>query len=458
LKKVEDKIRKFAPLYSEMYLLYVPPSTGKTASSTSTIRRIKMESGGESGGAGLTEEMSVGQLREKVAEVLVSQQHQEPGARFRMIHCGKVLQEDDKKLQALGISTRSSIQVIPMNPDDEDEREEVKIPPAPSSEDDIHQFMIAFGMAVRNPNFTQMAAKASKNLEDMCASVPGLDRDPVACAFISKPELMLSLLHPETFKYVAEKHPCLIEVANNLANEVAILESKPGASSSDQNKEGNSSGATNPFAYHLDEMSDDDFDDDESMETEAAAQTGGTGGAQPFQPISAEQLRAALNAATFGGGGGGLFGGVTGMGPAAPAPSMPPGMAGTSSGSGAGSSMQSPITQDQLAAALAAATGSSASSSAAMTPAAAVPSGSAAAANPFSFLGAAAAAAPAAAAGTSGGGGAAPNWEKELTKMREMGITDETLAKKALQLMGGDIQAAIELIFSGWDGMDDTTN
>jgi len=52
----------------------------------------------------------------------------------------------------------------------------------------------------------------------------------------------------------------------------------------------------------------------------------------------------------------------------------------------------------------------------------------------------------------------APNWEKELTKMKEMGITDETLAKKALQLMGGDIQAAIELIFSGWDGMDDTTN
>ena len=50
------------------------------------------------------------------------------------------------------------------------------------------------------------------------------------------------------------------------------------------------------------------------------------------------------------------------------------------------------------------------------------------------------------------------NWESELAKMREMGISDETLAKKALTLMGGDIQAAIELIFSGWDGMDDSSN
>ena len=46
--------------------------------------------------------------------------------------------------------------------------------------------MLAFGMAVRNPNFNQMATKAAKNLEDLCASVPGLDKDPVACAFLSK--------------------------------------------------------------------------------------------------------------------------------------------------------------------------------------------------------------------------------------------------------------------------------
>ena len=36
--------------------------------------------------------------------------------------------------------------------------------------------------------------------------------------------------------------------------------------------------------------------------------------------------------------------------------------------------------------------------------------------------------------------------------MREMGIKDESLARKALTEMGGDLQAAIDLIFSGWLG------
>ena len=39
--------------------------------------------------------------------------------------------------------------------------------------------------------------------------------------------------------------------------------------------------------------------------------------------------------------------------------------------------------------------------------------------------------------------------------MREMGIQDESLARKALTVMGGDLQAAIDLIFSGWLGQDD---
>ena len=62
--------------------------------------------------------------------------------------------------------------------------------------------------------------------------------------------------------------------------------------------------------------------------------------------------------------------------------------------------------------------------------------------------------------------------------MREMGIVDEGLALRALQIMGGDLQvpkdsqnltwnvltdvalnislqAAVDLIFSGWEGGDD---
>ena len=58
--------------------------------------------------------------------------------------------------------------------------------------------------------------------------------------------------------------------------------------------------------------------------------------------------------------------------------------------------------------------------------------------------------------------------------MREMGIVDEGLALRALQIMGGDLQvpkflpliyylkyfdgllqAAVDLIFSGWEGEDE---
>ncbi len=42
--------------------------------------------------------------------------------------------------------------------------------------------------------------------------------------------------------------------------------------------------------------------------------------------------------------------------------------------------------------------------------------------------------------------------------MKEMGIQDEALARKALTVMGGDMQAAIDLIFSGWLGDDDSAN
>lgn len=43
----------------------------------------------------------------------------------------------------------------------------------------------------------------------------------------------------------------------------------------------------------------------------------------------------------------------------------------------------------------------------------------------------------------------------KVERMKEMGIIDEGLALQALQIMGGDLQAAVDLIFSGWEGGDD---
>ena len=51
---------------------------------------------------------------------------------------------------------------------------------------------------------------------------------------------------------------------------------------------------------------------------------------------------------------------------------------------------------------------------------------------------------------------AASTMDSNLARMREMGIIDEGLARQALVVMDGDLQAAIDLIFSGWEGEDDS--
>nr|XP_006012516.1 PREDICTED: ubiquitin-like protein 7 [Latimeria chalumnae] len=40
-------------------------------------------------------------------------------------------------------------------------------------------------------------------------------------------------------------------------------------------------------------------------------------------------------------------------------------------------------------------------------------------------------------------------WQTQLQQLRDMGIQDDELSLRALQATGGDIQAALELIFAG---------
>ena len=52
----------------------------------------------------------------------------------------------------------------------------------------------------------------------------------------------------------------------------------------------------------------------------------------------------------------------------------------------------------------------------------------------------------------------AGSMEANLARMREMGVVDQGLARRALEVMEGDLQAAIDLIFTGWLGEDDSAN
>ena len=76
-------------------------------------------------------------------------------------------------------------------------------------------------------------------------------------AFLSKPELIYSLLDPDTLKYIYEKHPSICEAAYQLC--AAIHEEKSSA-------KGGGEETLAPFAFNMDEDSDDD-DEAEDMDT-----------------------------------------------------------------------------------------------------------------------------------------------------------------------------------------------
>ena len=328
--------------------------------------------------------------------------------------------------------------------------------------------MIAFGMAVKNPAFNRVAQGLAKreNLEMLIAANPSLAKDPIACGFLTKPELLLSLLDPDTYKYVYEKHPGLAEAAYQLA--ATVHEEKPSTSSGN---DGESSGYANPLSYHLDDMSDDD-DEDEDMDVSQGSGNMGNQRNNSFSAITADQLQAALSNALPGFSMGGMSGmGLMGGLAAAQAAPGNPGSsrAGPSGGwsiptnpSSSDSSANIPstpsprITQDALSAALAQFTSGGSMSSP-----------STGASNPgipnlfFSPVG------QPSTPGLTLGNPTQPTSEpqantstdSQIATIREItGIDNNELASRALQLMGNDVQAAIDLILSGWLGEDDTAN
>ena len=248
---------------------------------------------------------------------------------------------------------------------------------------------------------------------------------------MTKPELLHSLLDANTLKYVYEKHPGLIEAAYQLA--AAVYEEKnlpkqanPGAQAEPE--------VSNPFSYNLDEMSDDDDDGDEMETGEARGRPGGSRRSLgEAAPITADQLASAISRAQSALG---LGGGMTGFSINRPSGSngasgsgmnLPGSSSGMTSRSNSNPGNSRGITQDQLTQALALACGQ------AFQP-------------PPSMTGNAG-------TGNSGGNqGATPNYSAQLATMREVGIVDDGLATRALEIMGGDVQAAIDLIFSGWNG------
>jgi len=307
-------------------------------------------------------EESISSLREKVGKQLKVDH-------FNLLHHGRKITDDTQNLSFYKMTPSSTIHVIESLPPATDALTPENSPP---SEDKIQEFMFAFGLAIKNSTFHKVAQRLCQrqNLENFVATCSGLANDPVACAFLTKPELLYSLLDPDTLKYCMEKHPGLIDAANQIA--AAVYEEEKSNNKSSTSTAMEESEAPNPFAYNLDEMSDDD---DEEMET-GEVQRGARRSIGEGNPITADQLALALRSAQNALGiqpsaSTSAMGGMTGFTTARPQPLQMPNASEMMSGPSTSRSTpgsSTGITQADLAAALAMAISPQAAAAAARKP------------------------------------------------------------------------------------------
>jgi len=298
-----------------------------------------------------------------------------------------------------------------------------KAEPIVLSQEENKRLVMALKTAFKNPAFTTVVKRLLErdNMDSLIAACEGLGEDMIAQGFLTKPELLLHLLNPDTLEKVAKNHPSLLEAAKNLS--AAVHEEQQSAGRTGENVPGNPE--VGGGSYYLDEMSDDEMEEDGAR---------GPQRSRSFNAITPAQLAQALASAVGGGSGqAGLqpFQGVTGMGIGAPSLA---GSHGPSANTAPQSSASTPgsarITTDMFQQAI---------QQALMGMGAPIPPQSHESQGAFSS------------ADTG-----SEDLASKVERMKEMGIVDEGLALQALQIMGGDLQAAVDLIFSGWEGGDDS--
>ncbi|KAK7866613.1 hypothetical protein R5R35_010444 [Gryllus longicercus] len=312
---------------------------------------------------------------------------------LELVYCGNVL-DDTATLRSCGLRHGVMVHVI------KKKEKEPAVPAKTMSETDIQDLVLAFRTFTRHPSYRSALHRLSRPevLEYIITATPGLREDPVAISILQDPELLVHMENADTVKRIADLHPSLAEAANHIA--AAVHEE---ASTGNSTNQPSSSG----YSYSLDALSDEE-EMDSSQSSDSQPRPGDNMGESAFSTITAAQLAAALASAT-----------------ASPQPS-------SSGASGAGSIHGSSgiITSEMFSQAMQQAIANVGSSGSVST-------------------GADANASP-------GGSGENPDVEaltqrlsRQLQQMREMGLHNNAVNIQALQATGGDVQAAIELVFSG---------
>ncbi|GLV31919.1 hypothetical protein CBL_07678 [Carabus blaptoides fortunei] len=267
---------------------------------------------------------------------------------------------------------------------------ETPVPVRSMSAADVQQLVVAFRAFTLSFGYRAALQRLSRPevLQNIIATTPGLSEDPVAIAMIQDPELLVHMSDPDTVRRIAELHPSLAEAANHIA--AAVHEE---ASTTNPNQPGTSSG----YSYSLEALSDDEEMDSSSSD-----------GVREGQPLSRNQSYSA-------------------------------------------------ITSAQLAAALANATNNYQSPSASTNSSASVITNEMfTQAMQQAFASVTPQQSTNTTTSTTANSDAGETLEAirrrlapQLQQMREMGLTNDGINVQALQATSGDVQAAIDLVFSG---------
>ncbi|XP_071571698.1 ubiquitin-like protein 7 [Temnothorax americanus] len=319
-----------------------------------------------------------------------------PKDSFEFIYCGLVL-EDDATVESIGLKNGSMVHAL------QKKEPESSILNKHISEDCILQLASAFKSFNETPAFRSALHRLSKRpevIDNIISSSPGLHEDAVAIAMLQDPDLMAHFIDVDTVRRIAELHPVLIEAAQNIAAAVHE-EAHNAASSGSSSSSVASSQPTTARSYSMDSM---------SLEEEMARDI-----AHFFatQPVNDSNLRFpnALPAAN------------------SQRPDNPPSSTSESANQPPAENQSTGVITSQMfmeAMRQAALATNSNPQQPVTSPATSLSPVLPLFSPPINDL------------------------QRQLAQMHEMGLQDDTVNIQALQFTNGDVQAAIELVFSGF--------
>ncbi|XP_046715012.1 ubiquitin-like protein 7a isoform X2 [Silurus meridionalis] len=316
---------------------------------------------------------------------------------IELVYCGRKLR-DELTLDSYGIQSGSTVHILRKSWPEPEIQAEAVDRGTTAREFRVLLAALHTSTAYRDSVFKMLNNKES--LDQIIVATPGLSGDPLALGVLQDKDLFMQFSDPNMLDMLISSHPTLVNAIILVLHSVAGSVPTQQSAGSSRNVS-SSSYSDMPGGFLFEGMSDDEEDFQSGTRSGPSSGSAGSSGLRPAtlgyrgavgpRPITQSELATALALAST---------------PESSAVTPTIGNQGASSGVSpipAGT----PITNDLFNQALQQAIQVSSISS------------------------------------------LQSQWQSQLQQLRDMGIQDEELILRALQATGGDIQAALELIFAG---------